>query len=97
VIAQSAVSNEALRSFHRQLLEKALKSLETQTPEERVSSSDLVPIDPKYISEVKTASDRFTEELLRLSAKSKRKDQVYCLSVHFFSLTSPQKKRKPSV
>lgn len=93
VLARSSDTNQALRKFHKQLLDKARDALSEQSPRERVSSSDIVPIDSKYVEDVRKLSDRFTAELLEISNRSKHKDRVYCLSVHFFDLT--QKGSKP--
>jgi uncharacterized protein (TIGR02147 family) len=91
VIAQSPETNSALKAFHAQTLEKAMGALKAQDPNERVSSTDVVPFDPKYIPEVRKLSDQFTSELIKISEKSKQKHQVYCLAVHFFNLTKNQK------
>jgi uncharacterized protein (TIGR02147 family) len=87
-LAQSYVSNQALKSFHTQLLNKAIKALVNQSPSERISNSDIVAIAPENIAKVRKLSDQFTEELLKLADRSKNRSSVYCLSVHFFNLTS---------
>jgi uncharacterized protein (TIGR02147 family) len=90
-IASSAVPNAALKSFHRQALAKASAAVLEQPPESRVSSTDLVAIDSRYVEEVRKLSDRFTEDLIKLTDRSKRRDRVFCLSVHFFPLSSERK------
>ena len=87
MLADSRVPNEAFRQFHRQLMEKAIESLATQTPATRVSSSDVIAIDSKYLPKVDRLSRDFSREVMKLAEKSATKDSVYSLVVHFFRLT----------
>lgn len=87
VLAQSHVHVPALKNFHQQMLAKAGAALLDQEPQERVSSTDVVAINPKYVNEVRALSDKYTEALLKISEKPGDKTEVYCLSVQFFSLT----------
>ena len=87
VIAESALPNGALKSYHRQILEKAMASLEEQSPGERISATDILPIDSKYLPEVDRLSREFSAAVLRLAERSVAKDRVCALAVHFFNLT----------
>lgn len=97
LIAQSQVPNAALKQYHRGILEKAIESLQLQSPAERMSATDVVPMDSKHLPEIDRLSREFSAAVLRLSEKSAVKDGVYALAVHFFSLThdpNPEKKEK---
>jgi len=87
VLAQSHIPNGALKQYHRQVLEKAIESLQTQTPKERMSATDILPLDSKYLGEVDRLSQQFSSAVMKLSEKSVVKDSVYALSVHFFKLS----------
>ncbi|MGE3260230.1 MAG: TIGR02147 family protein [Bacteriovoracia bacterium] len=88
VLAQSQISAGALRQFHRQYLEKAQLALEAQSPRERVSATDVLPLNSKYLPEVDRLSREFSSAVLRLSEKTGTKDAVYALGVHCFRLTT---------
>lgn len=87
VLAQSQIPNGALKQFHRQILEKAILSLESQTPKERMSATDILPLNSKYLPEVDRLSQEFSAAVLKLSEKPGVKDSVYALGVHAFKLT----------
>lgn len=87
MLTQSTIPNNAFKEYHKKLLEKATSSLYTQTPQERVSASDVLAMDSKYIKEVDRLSQEFSAAVLKLGDKSKVKDSVYALSVHCFKLT----------
>jgi uncharacterized protein (TIGR02147 family) len=91
VLAGSQVPNGALKQYHKQILEKAIESLQSQTPKERMSATDIVPIDSRHLPEVDRLSQEFSSAVIKLSEKSKVKDSVYALSVHFFNLTSRER------
>lgn len=93
VLVRSAIPATALRQFHRQILEKAGAALETQTPKERVSATDFVPLDAKDIPEVDRLSQEFSAAVLRLSDRAKTRSHVYALSVHFFRISQERPAR----
>ena len=88
---QSDIRNAALRQFYRQMLEKASRSLETQTPQERLSGYLTLPISKEVLPEVDDAISRFFGELKIISEKNKNRTEVYHLSMHFFNLTKKEK------
>jgi uncharacterized protein (TIGR02147 family) len=86
ILSQSQTPNAALKRYHRGILEKAIESIDAQTPKQRMSATDILPIDSKYLKEVDKLSQEFTSAVFKLSEKSSVKDSVYALSVHFFKL-----------
>jgi uncharacterized protein (TIGR02147 family) len=86
VFTESLIPNEAFKQFHRQILEKAFESLKTQTPKERISATNLLAIDSKYLAEVDRLSREFSAAVLKLGDKSKVKNSMYALSTHFFKI-----------
>ncbi len=78
--------SQAIRKFHRQILEKALVALETQTIEERESSSTVFAINKEDLPKAKKKLLQFRREFSRLLSTSPKKNNVYCLSIQFFNL-----------
>ncbi len=91
VITRSAVPNEALRRFHRQMLEKAIDSLETQSPQEKFIGTETFAISKKVLPQAFALADEFLQKLAKLGESSKDKTDVYHLGLQFFNLTKGKK------
>jgi uncharacterized protein (TIGR02147 family) len=87
VLTQSAVPNEALRAFHRQMMEKAVESLTTQTPREKVVGSETFAIDTGCLEEARRITEEYFQKMLALSRNPSKKTQVFHLGVQFFNVT----------
>jgi uncharacterized protein (TIGR02147 family) len=90
ILAQSHVPNRALKLHHQQLLEKAKLALVEQLPSNRISNSHILPIDKADIKIIDQIIDECISKIINISTKSKNKNEVYCLSTHFFNLTNPK-------
>ena len=77
----------ALRRFHSEVLRKALESIETQGPQEKVIGSETVAFDLEQLDEVRQRVDEFLTAMSALTQKAKKKTRIYNLSVLFFNLT----------
>lgn len=95
-VVNARIPNQALRHYHRQMLEKAIESLETQTPQEKFVGSETFGIDPGQLPEANKIIDRFLTEMSELSARSKKRSEVYHLGTQFFRLTKPKSKKEKS-
>lgn len=82
----SGIPSDALKKFHRQLLEKALSSIYLQTVEERDLSHLILAIDRNQLKEAKEEIKTFRRSFDAKFGKAKTKDEVYCLGVTFFRL-----------
>ena len=91
ILAQSQIPNSAIKKFHKQLLEKAMHAVDDQTPAQRVSNTDLIPMDSRYLAEAKQIIDRCSDDIVNLTKKSKVKDEVFCLTTHFYKLSVVEK------
>ena len=81
--AAGGAPSEAVRKFHRQMLDKAARSLEEQTIEERDITGLMVATDPKLIPEAKERIREFRRTMIQfLSSGQKR--VVYHLSSQLF-------------
>jgi uncharacterized protein (TIGR02147 family) len=82
----SGIPSDALKKFHRQLLEKALAAIYLQTVEERDLSAMILAVAKKDVPEAKEAIKNFRRTFDSKFGKAKQKDEVYCLTTQFFSL-----------
>lgn len=82
----SDIPSDAIKKFHRQILEKALLALDFQGLEERDFTSIILAIDPKDMKDAKNEIKKFRRSFDARFGKTKRKTSVYCLGIHFFRL-----------
>lgn len=87
VMTKSVVPNGALRKFHKQMLNKAIDSLETQTPKEKFIGSETFAISEKDLPLAFEYADEFLKKVASLSKKEKEADHVYHTNVQIFNLT----------
>jgi uncharacterized protein (TIGR02147 family) len=87
---QSVNPNKALRNYHRQLLEKAIQSLETQTPQEKYVGSETLAIGTDQLESFSKLTEEYFSQVLNLARNSKNKNQVYHLGIQFFRLTQKE-------
>lgn len=85
------VPNKSVRRFHKQCLEKAIESLESQTPQEKVVGTETIAIDSSQIEKFRELIENFFDSALALAQESSAKDQVYHLGVQFFKFTQGKK------
>jgi uncharacterized protein (TIGR02147 family) len=89
--ADKNLTTPALRKHQRQILEKALASLDNDPLEVRSSNSLTMAIDPDRLPKAKLMIEKFNRELCAYLEGGKRK-RVYQLSVNLFPM---QKTRSP--
>jgi uncharacterized protein (TIGR02147 family) len=87
VYSETQIPNSAFKSFHSQILALAAAAVQKQTPSERISATDIMAIDSKYLGQVDRLSREFSAAVLKLADKSKVKNHVYALAVHCFRLS----------
>jgi uncharacterized protein (TIGR02147 family) len=92
-LATSKIPNESLRKFHRQTIQKAMDSLETQSPAEKLIGSETMAIDSDLLPKASTLMEEFFSKMLLLANQSKRKKEVYHLGVQFFNFVKQEKKQ----
>lgn len=80
------IPSEAIRIFHKQILEKAMSSISTQAIEDRELSASILSIRRDDVPSIKKQMRKFVSLMeQKFSGRSKR-DAVYCLSLQCFSL-----------
>ena len=78
-----------LRQFHKQLIEKSILALEEQSVDERDITSLLVSVDSEKLPEAKKRIRDFRNEFIKeFNGPHEKKDNVYCLGIQLFNLTS---------
>lgn len=84
------VPSEVARQTHRQILARALGALECQSVTEREYSANLIAIDRAQLPDAKKWLRAFRRRFSQKLSRSRDKNNVYCLSMQFFNLTSIQ-------
>jgi len=87
VSTTDGVPSQAIRSFHAQVLRKALSALEEQGVERRNFSANILAVQRADLPKAKEALRRFRRRFTKDYARPGRADSVYCLSVQLFDLT----------
>jgi uncharacterized protein (TIGR02147 family) len=82
----SGIPSDALKKFHRQLLEKALSSLYLQNVDERDISHVVLAVDRNQIKDAQEEIKKFRRGFDTRFGRASKKDEVYCLGVTFFRL-----------
>lgn len=86
-LVPGGMPSDAIKKFHRQVLEQALSALTLQPVQNRNFSSTIIAIDKKDLPLVRDRIKDFRFKLMEELANSPDKNTVYCLSTQFFELT----------
>lgn len=87
VARSNAMQDQAIRKFFDQTLQKAAAALGNQSPQERVSGYETLPLAAEAIPEAREIVERFFSEMIDLSRRTPRRRDVYHLTLHLFNLT----------
>lgn len=82
----SEIPSESIKQYHSQILEKAISSLYTQTVDRRDITANTVAIAKKDLPKAKKMIRDFRRRFNRQMRESSQREDVYCLSLQFFSL-----------
>jgi uncharacterized protein (TIGR02147 family) len=78
--------SEALRQFHKQLMQKAQEAVSIQAIEKRDYSSTIMAINESDIPNAKIELRKFREKFDKQFSSTTKKTHVFCLGIQFFSL-----------
>jgi uncharacterized protein (TIGR02147 family) len=82
------IPSDAIKTFHRQILEKALGAIDLQGVESRDFSCLTFPISKSLLPEAKKRIKKFRREFNQWVQDNKiEKEEVYSLGIYLFSLT----------
>jgi uncharacterized protein (TIGR02147 family) len=87
VASPSGIPSEAIRKFHRQVLEKAAAALTAQPLDDREFSTVLFALDATRLEEAKSKVRHFGRGLVKSMDSSRKKNRVYCLSMQLFRIS----------
>lgn len=82
------IPSEAIQKSHLQILEKAIHAVKAQSVKERNSTAMMMSIDKDKIEVAAEMIKEFRRKFFKEVSSCQKKDAVYCLSIHFFNLTS---------
>lgn len=91
VFTPSGIPSDAIRKFHKQILSKAMESIESQTVDERDLSTIVMSIDSKDLPMYKEKIKKFRRELHAEALATPKRDSVYSLSIQLFKLSKSEK------
>ncbi|WP_413574718.1 TIGR02147 family protein [Bdellovibrio sp. HCB290] len=86
-IVADAPKHEALRKFHRQMMEKAITSLETQTAKEKFVGSETLAFDEQDLEKAAEIMEECFSKIIRLAAARPEKKHVYHMGIQLFRVT----------
>lgn len=78
--------SDAIRKFHRQVLERAGQALEFQGADERESSNLIIAIDEGALPKARKMIREFTRKFDAELSRTQRKTRVYNMAIQFFGL-----------
>lgn len=87
ILSTQDIPSSAIRHYHRQILEKAILSLEEQSPQERDITGIGFAVDTKHLSAIKKEISDFQDRLIAKYSRGSKKE-VYQLEIAFFKLTT---------
>jgi uncharacterized protein (TIGR02147 family) len=86
VLSTEGIASKAIRNYHKQIMTKAIESLELQSIEERDITGIGMALDKKDIAAIKKDIAEFQDMLVEKYSKGK-KSRVYQLEVALFALS----------
>jgi uncharacterized protein (TIGR02147 family) len=93
LVSPSGHPLDALKRFHTQLLQRALQAVYTQTVHQRDLSSLTLAVDSRELPELVERIRKFRRGFNRhveTAPAHRDPDEVYCLAIQFFRLTTEQ-------
>lgn len=87
LMIESQVPNAAIRKYYQGVHAESLKSLENQSPEEKVIGAQVFAFDPSQIEEVRKLTDEYLKNLNSLAAEGKNRTEVYQAITNVFRVS----------
>lgn len=87
VLSPDGIPSEAVRNYHRQIINKSLHAIDNQSMDEREIRGLTIAIDPKQLPAMKKELSAFLEKFVERFSKGKNVSEVYQLELTYFKLT----------
>lgn len=94
VLAPDGIPSEAIRKYHRAILQKAIAALETQPTDRRDISGLGVALNPRDLPAVRREIREFQQYLAKKYGAAGRKTEVFQLEIALFQLTKSHEGEK---
>ena len=94
VFAEKGAPTEAVKHFHRQLLEKSIQAMAFQGPQERYGYSAAMPIKVKSVDRAKNMIQKFRSDFAKEISDHEGGEEIYGLCLQFFRLTQKNTEKK---
>jgi uncharacterized protein (TIGR02147 family) len=85
-LSPTDIPNQAIRSAHTQLLNKAIRSLQRDKLEDRHFTNCLIAINKSDLPEMKREIEKFSNFIVSKFGNGKNKDAVYSIAIQLFSV-----------
>lgn len=92
VLSPDGIPSEAIRNFHRQILQKASRALDLQKISEREISGVGFAVDPKSLPAIKKEISSFLDGMVAKYGRGRHLKEVYQCEVALFRLSEPEQK-----
>lgn len=93
-VIDQGIPSEGVKTFHRQILEKATRALAFQNQEERYGYSWMMPVKVKNIHRAKKLIRKFKDEFSKELAEQHEGEEIYGVSVQYFKMSELQKENE---
>lgn len=88
IFATDGIPSSAIRKYHKQILEKAIHSIEGQSIDKRYLSTSLASVRLDSIPIIRDKIKQFREEMIQEFGVGKNGEDIVALSIQLFSLTN---------
>lgn len=92
IMIRSADQSDALRTFHQQMLQKAMESITSQNTKERYIGSETISIDVQLLPQAKAMIDEFLNQIVRFLGQGQTPTETYHVGVQMFRLTKQEQR-----
>jgi len=84
----SGIPSKSIKDFHKQIMNKALMAVETQSVEQREFSTSIMAVNKSDLPKVGNLINKLRSKFSNEMGKSEKKNKVYALSIQFIDLTN---------
>jgi uncharacterized protein (TIGR02147 family) len=89
-VTADEIPSEAIRRFHRQIMSKATRAIDTQGVDRRYLRSSVVTVRRENLAEAKDFLDACNAEFMRRFDRASAGDAVYALAIQMFDALEPE-------
>lgn len=85
VMFKTEQTNEALRNFYKQTLNRAIQSIDKHDLDQRYMSSRTIAVDPESLDEAKQIARKAMDDISNLFEQGKNKSEVFHVGLQIFN------------